>query len=41
VSAIINAKVKPLEMRKMVGIAAVVATAAFASVFVVVNYLLN
>jgi hypothetical protein len=38
VSAVINSRVKPIDMRKMVVVAAVMASLAFASVFVAVNY---
>jgi hypothetical protein len=38
VSAVINRKVKRIDMRRMVAVAAVMATAAFASVFLFMNY---
>jgi hypothetical protein len=41
VSAVIHRRIKRLEMKKMVVVAAVMATLAFVSVFVLVNYVIR
>lgn len=41
VSAVINSTFRPLDLRKMITTAAVMAALAFASVFAVVNYVLD
>jgi len=38
VSAVINNRIKPIDMRRMMGVTAVMAALVFATVFVTLNY---